>query len=68
MPDISNDFLFATAIAGVAIAALAIGLVIGLLFSGNRAPSSTMGYSIDRDDRGRISGILALPSLGGMVS
>jgi len=65
MPDISNDFLVGTAIAGAVIAALAIGLVIGLLFSRNQ-PSSSMGYSIDRDDRGRISGIVALPSLGGI--
>lgn len=64
MPDISNDFLVGTAIVGVAIAALALGLVIGLLFSGGQTSSATMGYTIDRDDRGRVSGIIALPYLG----
>lgn len=58
-----SDLTLILSIIGVAVGFLAVGLVVGLFFSANsqRQTSYRSGYTIERDDRGRILGILPVP-------
>lgn len=58
-----DDIFPIIAVVGLAVGVLAIGLFVGFFLSNrNSSPArSTSGYSIERDDRGRILGIIPLP-------
>jgi len=59
-----SDLTLILSVVGIAVGFLAVGLCVGLFFSLNSQPRQTSyrsGYSIERDDRGRILGILPIP-------
>jgi len=58
-----SDLTLILSVVGIAVGFLAVGLCVGLFFSLNSQPRQTYrsGYSIERDERGRILGILPIP-------
>lgn len=58
-----SDLTLILSVVGIAVGFLAVGLCVGLFFSLNNQTRQTYrsGYSIERDERGRILGILPIP-------